>query len=548
MGKYIIAIGGTGIKCLESFLHISAINGFNSKSEKYNVLIVEGDVANGNKKRLQDTAINYKACQNVFFPKGIAIDNVNKNGVTREQRLIDREIQNNIKRGLFKDRFSEELGVTGFEVWSPDSKKESLDDMCKDANEKTSDVIKVLYNENERETNLNVGFKGHPNIGSLTMDYLMNLDDEGSSWYNFLGKGNREIAEQGMAGNVNEIVEVFVVGSVFGGTGAAGLYSIVNKISKYSYVVGEAPHTREINYARKIQHGLIKVNVCMMLPYFSLPPKPEDLDSKLYASDLMENTVHALSYYLDQSEFINNISLILIGKSNMEIMKEEKGDGKNGYAVGDSKQRNKSMTPEVLAALAIGQAFGNIKFRQGTVSYIGRENQPDENNRVISWESIPTPREVAFKEKLRDMLVFALCYRRKIYPVIESKFTDVSKYFWLGKCYGDMDNELYGESLYINAKQIDDYCKAYIEWVLDISTAGESNIETYNLIDYKKIEDLRITSIDADVDYAHLIEGIERFVNWNKMWEYINENGKEYPADGKGLHRLITRIYDGIRR
>ena len=148
-----------------------------------------------------------------------------------------------------------------------------------------------------------------------------------------------------------------------------------------------------------------------MLPYFSLPPKPDDLKSKLYASDLMENTVHALSYYLDQTEFIRNISLILIGKSNMEMMKEDDSKGKNAYAVGDSKQQNKSMTPEVLAAIAIGKAFGEIKFRKGTVSYIGREVLENDNDRTVNWASVPTPKEVAFKEKMRDMLIFALFIR-----------------------------------------------------------------------------------------------------------------------------------------
>ena len=111
-----------------------------------------------------------------------------------------------------------------------------------------------------------------------------------------------------------------------------------------------------------------------------------------------------------------------------------------------------------------------------------------------------------------------------------------------------MDNDLYGETLYNNARKLDEYCKAFIEWATDICTAGESNIETYNLIDYTKINDLRVTGIDDDVDYAHLVEGIERYINWNKIWEYINEGGKEYADDGKGLHRLATRIYDGIRR
>lgn len=286
MGKYIIAIGGTGEKCLESFLHVSAIGGFGDTNETFHALIVEGDRANGNKNRLQAQIANYTVCQKVFYPHGTdKQESINK----KEERELNRQNE----RGLFKDTFvvNREGGKDAFYVWEPDHNKGSLHKMAENCSAETRGLMDVLFSPEEAETNLAVGFKGHPNIGSLAMDYLMDMADEKSVWYNFLGRGNQEMVSGA------ERMDIIIVGSVFGGTGAAGLYAIANKIRNFKYV----DNNINIDCQKRIDDHKLNIGICMMLPYYTLPQPGKD--EPLAATNIMENTAHALDYYAKQDDF-----------------------------------------------------------------------------------------------------------------------------------------------------------------------------------------------------------------------------------------------------
>ena len=157
MGKYIIAIGGTGIKCLESFLHISAFGGFGSEKDIYNVMVVEGDRGNGNKMRLQSAIANYINCQRVFYPKGVNT----QEGLSRKE---NRDIEKRLKHGVFRDRYNVDTskGKDAFFVWEPDNDKVSLAEMAGEADSSTNGLMEVLFSESEMNRKLHVGFEGHP--------------------------------------------------------------------------------------------------------------------------------------------------------------------------------------------------------------------------------------------------------------------------------------------------------------------------------------------------------------------------------------------------
>ena len=528
MGKYIIAIGGTGIKCLESFLHVSAIGGFGDSNETYYALIVEGDRANGNKNRLQSQIANYTVCQKVFYPYGVD-----------KQETFSRQEQRRLKeqneRGLFKDTFvvNKKDGKDAFFVWEPDHNKGSLNKMAEDMNADTRGLLEVLFTKEELKTDLEVGFKGHPNIGSLTIDHLMDLTDDESVWYDFLGLGNSELRE----GNTN--MDIMIVGSVFGGTGAAGLYAIANKIRNFKY----EDRNTNIDCQKLIKDKIMNIGICMMLPYYILPSP--DKDEALAATNIMENTVHALDYYAKQDNFLKDISVMMIGKSNQEVLIEDEERHINQYATGDAEQENKSMTPELIAAYAFDNFFKKPQ-RKGSLTYTLRQREikdpDDESEYAVNWESMPVSDK--FQQRLRNMMVFALAYTAKLYPVIEKHNSDTASYHWLGKCINDMDAVRREQ-----AASIDAYCRAFIYWAMDVCAAGERSKDTYRLIDHKKVDMLRQVDHDDDVDYGNIVFGIKREKNWNRIWEGINGSGKVFEQDKRriGLHRLVTDVYDNIK-
>lgn len=56
---FVIAIGGTGMRCLESFVHLSAIGMFDN--QEIDILTLDTDQANGNLKRVWDLIDLYNA-------------------------------------------------------------------------------------------------------------------------------------------------------------------------------------------------------------------------------------------------------------------------------------------------------------------------------------------------------------------------------------------------------------------------------------------------------------------------------------------------------
>ena len=55
---YVIGVGGTGMRCLESFVHLCAIGMLDGK--EINVLTLDTDANNGNLKRVKDLINSYR--------------------------------------------------------------------------------------------------------------------------------------------------------------------------------------------------------------------------------------------------------------------------------------------------------------------------------------------------------------------------------------------------------------------------------------------------------------------------------------------------------
>jgi len=54
---FVVAIGGTGMRCLENFVHLCAIGMFDNK--EIDVLTLDTDQENGNKKRVEQLVEQY---------------------------------------------------------------------------------------------------------------------------------------------------------------------------------------------------------------------------------------------------------------------------------------------------------------------------------------------------------------------------------------------------------------------------------------------------------------------------------------------------------
>src|SRR5205085_5066244 len=78
--------------------------------------------------------------------------------------------------------------------------------------------INLFYEEEDLNLRLGKGYRGRPNIGAVALisDLRRTLDAPGKGLYEFMSAIETDTRS-------SEFVRVFICGSVFGGTGAAGL-------------------------------------------------------------------------------------------------------------------------------------------------------------------------------------------------------------------------------------------------------------------------------------------------------------------------------------
>ena len=111
------------------------------------------------------------------------------------------------------------------------------------------------------ETEMDIGFVGNPNIGSVVLNQFKDSDEF------------REFAS-----NFNANDRIFIISSIFGGTGAAGFPTILKNIR-------DAMNNPNIDSKGFLQNA--KIGAITVLPYFNI--KKED-DSPIQKSDFIAKT------------------------------------------------------------------------------------------------------------------------------------------------------------------------------------------------------------------------------------------------------------------
>lgn len=173
----------------------------------------------------------------------------------------------------------------------------------------------MLFSEANLESDMEVGFKGNPNIGSV----VLNQFSQSSGFFEF-------------ANNFKQGDRIFIISSIFGGTGASGFPLLLKNL-------------RSINSSLP-NSGLIKnapIGAITVLPYFNIHQDGESvIDSSTFASKAKA----ALEYY------DKNIS----GNNSLNAFYYIADNGANAlyeYSEGGTTQKNKAHVIELLSALAI---------------------------------------------------------------------------------------------------------------------------------------------------------------------------------------------------
>lgn len=128
--------------------------------------------------------------------------------------------------------------------------------------------VKTLFSDEHLNTEMDVGFLGNPNMGSVVLNQF---------------KKSKEFAA--FTNNFSEGDRVFIISSIFGGTGAAGFPIILKNIRR-------AADSTDVANKELLKNSPIG-GLCMQ-PYFSVDA---DENSSIQKADWMLKTKSAFDYY-----------------------------------------------------------------------------------------------------------------------------------------------------------------------------------------------------------------------------------------------------------
>lgn len=311
---FVFAIGGTGSRVLKSLTMLLA-SGVKPNSEReFEIvpIIIDPHKSNEDLKRTERLLGNY---QTISSEAGLDSGFFNTKITTLNNLVASNRLSGSFTFNL------QEVGGKKF--------KEYIDfNQLDDANKALAEILFSGKSINKRHEEVNlldvemdIGFVGNPNIGSVVLNQF---------------KDSQEFKE--FASNFNDGDRVFIISSIFGGTGAAGFPTILKNIRN-------AMSTDGIAGRGFLQDA--KIGAVTVLPYFNLKTETNNGEkSPIQKSHFISKTRAALSYYRDNITGNNSINaMYYIGDDH--IGKAYENDP------GDNGQKNDAHFVEMASALAI---------------------------------------------------------------------------------------------------------------------------------------------------------------------------------------------------
>ena len=296
-------------------------------------------------------------------------------------------------------------------------------------------LASMLFSESNLESNMEVGFKGNPNIGSVVLNQFTDSQD-------FID----------FAAAFNPGDRIFIISSIFGGTGASGFPLLLKNLRGLD---SNMPNSDAIQNA--------PIGAISVLPYFAVKP---DEESEIDSSTFIGKTKAALQYY---EKNVNG------GQSSVNVMYYIADDRTKQYEnkEGGVEQKNNAHIIELASALSIVD-FASIPDDDAVLVCT-----PDDNAKIFAPNSLfkefgieNDVKEVLFgnlTQTTRDIL----CYPFTQY-ILFSKYIEehIKKALYQPWATDNKFDDAYLKSSFsINLKKA---VKSYTEWFKEMADNDRS--------------------------------------------------------------------------
>ncbi len=373
---FVLGIGGTGMRCIESLIHLCAMGMFDDTD--IHLLALDTDKNNGNFGRLKELKEAY----------------VNAKGLKEENRVAHKDtfFSANIKYYEFSPDY--EAKSTFKEVFN-------YGDTQYNHREET-DLADLVLDRNVEEFNLQHGYRAQTHLGSMMM-YQAIVEASKSK----LPNGLKEFVSTLITATTSGKAKVFILGSVFGGTGASSIPIIPQAISHAAQIISNGS-------ADILKNAYFGSTLLTAYFNFTLTTAVVLNQQKIIATSdkLAINSQVAMMFYDDDATVRSIYQRFYMMGTDGINWNPMRNDGINQTLTGGAKQKNDSHYIELLAASAaldFLNADENI-LQQDKANYRTEYlyRAVEENDKFDFQDFVGKERQNEFAKKLGCLVAFAL--------------------------------------------------------------------------------------------------------------------------------------------
>ena len=454
---YIFGIGGTGSRVLRSLTMMLASGvKLGPGVDKIVPIIIDPDNANADLTRSVDLMSKYteirkqlkfaEGAQSTFFK--IEIEKILKNYTLPFQNI----------------------GDTSFESFI-DISNLSREDQA---------FTRMLFSEKNLKSKMDVGFKGNPNIGSVVLNQIFSSDGFGDFATTF-GQGDR----------------IFIISSIFGGTGAAGFPMLLKTLRTSKWF-------NNSDIINKSTIGAVTI-----LPYFKVS-NDTNQENEINSATFISKSRSALAYY------------------EKNISKNNTKDGKDGidalyfladipskiyqYSVGGNTQKNDAHLIEFMAATAIVDfTFKELRDPEDPIQTENYELGIRDIDGDVNFTT--------FYNTLSDYLYEPLTQFALMGNTLRDKFSYLKDSLAVTRPISD----LYSSSF---MKHLKNFCAEYEKWLREMA-GNEKSLRLFNF-----------DCGDKPFDIVNGVSEKKKLIELNKNYNYLfaqlgkrGEDARKYVKD-----------------
>ncbi|MDD6002199.1 MAG: hypothetical protein PUC50_08440 [Bacteroidales bacterium] len=276
-------------------------------------------------------------------------------------------------------------------------------------------LCEALFSQKNLDSDMKVGFKGNPNIGSV----VLNQFSESQIFKN-------------IANSFQQGDRIFIISSIFGGTGASGFPLLLKNLRTNDQI----PNHSLINNA--------KIGAITVLPYFSLK---SDSESEIDSSTFISKTKSALGYYEKNISSNNSLDTLYYIGDNLTNALDNCEGGK--------EQKNPAHLIELVSALAILD-FEKADLPEYTQT-VHKEFGVINDNSTLTFSDLATETNKTIQQRLVQMFLFVKYLKTTLQSQISyqpwAKKRKIAKSF--------LDSEFY--------KNVTMFSDSYAEWLKEMA-------------------------------------------------------------------------------